>query len=292
MTKSYKPSIYFDILLKNIALYEGFRGLKERKLKEHLKMYESYEEFSSYVDYLIDPYKDIPESNLEENVIRLKKLRAEIKGGIKGRIDYHFKDFNISKFKELECISLLFFMFSEFENYIFKCFKYIIIRRPEILFEKLISIESIINKIKDLKLDSKDEIENEEYKNLLLNSIIEDFTERIIHDKLYDNYEEVFTYAQRVLGIKHNIESRALKLFNLFKQFRNLYSHGDGIISYIFLNKIEKIGYKIKYFKLGEKLIVDDELIDDVRSMIFFIGSTFDKAFSSSYPELKVNIEK
>ena len=183
-------------------------------------------------------------------------------------------------------------MFSEFENYLFKCFKYIIIRRPEILFEKLISIENIINKIKDLKFDFKDEIENEEYKNLLLNSIIEEFTERIIHDKLYENYEKVFTYAQKVLRIKHGIESRALKLFNLFKQFRNLYSHGDGIISYIFLNKVEKIGYKTKYFKLGEKLIVDNELIDDVRSMIFFISSVFDKAFISSYPELKVNIEK
>ena len=254
-------------------------------------IYKSFKDFSSFVDYLIDPYKNIPESNLEENVIRLKKLRAEIKGGIKGRIDYHFKNFNISKFKELENISLLFFMFSEFENYIFKCFKYIIIRRPEILFEKLISIENIINKIKDLKLGSKDEIENEEYKNLLLNSIIEDFTERIIHDKLYENYEKVFTYAQRVLGIKHNIESRELDLLNLFKQFRNLYSHGDGIISYIFLNKVQKIG-KTKDFKLGEKLIVDDELIDDVRIIIFFIGSIFDKAFISSYPELKINIEK
>ncbi len=292
MTKSYKPSIYFDILSKNIALYEGFRGLKERKLKDHFKMYESYEDFSSYVDYLIDPYKNIPASNLGEGVNRLQKLRAEIKGGIKDRIDYHFKNFNIKKFKEFENITLLFFMFSEFENYLFKCFKYIIIRRPEILFEKQISIENIINKIKDLKLDSKDEIENEEYKNLLLNSIIEDFTERIIHDKLYENYEEVFTYARRVLGIKHDIESGTLNLLYLFKQFRNLYSHGDGIISYIFLNKVEKIGYKTKYFKLGEKLIVDDELIDDVRSMIFFIGSTFDKAFSSSYPELKVNIEK
>ena len=292
MTKSYKPSIYFDILLKNITLYEGFRHLKERKLKDHFKMYESYEDFSGYVDYLIDPYKDIPESNLEKNVIYLKKIRKEIKSGINDRINYHFKNFNINKFKELENISLLFFVFSEFENYIFKCFKYIIIRRPEILFEKLISIENITNKIKDLRFNFKDEIENEEYKNLLLNSIIEDFTERIIHDKLYENYEEVFTYTQKVLGIKHGIESRSLKLLNLFKQFRNLYSHGDGIISYIFLNKVEKIGYKTKYFKLGEKLIVDNELIDDVRSMIFFISSVFDKAFIGSYPELKVNIDK
>ena len=114
----------------------------------------------------------------------------------------------------------------------------------------------------------------------------------LYNDKLYENYEEVFTYAQKVLGIKHGIESESLKLFNLFKQFRNLYSHGDGIISYIFLNKVEKIGYKTKYFKLGEKLIVDNELIDDIRSMIFFMSSVFDKAFIGSYPELKVNIEK
>ena len=71
-----------------------------------------------------------------------------------------------------------------------------------------------------------------------------------------------------------------------------MYSHGDGIISYIFLNKVKKIGYKSNYFKLGEKLIVDNELIDDVRGMIFFISSVFDKAFISSYPELKINMEK
>ena len=155
----------------------------------------------------------------------------------------------------------------------------------------MISIENIINKIEDLKFDSKDEIENEEYQILLLDSIIEDFTERVIHDKLYENYEEIFNYAQKVLGIKHNLEPRALKLLNLFKQFRNLYSHGDGIISYIFLNKVEKIGYKTKYFKLGEKLVVDNEIIDDVRSMILFISSVFDKAFIGSYPDLKISIE-
>ncbi len=292
MTKSYKLSIYFDVLSKNIALYEGFRHLKERKLTDHFKMYESYKDFSSFVDYLLNPFLNIPTSDLGEDVNYLIKLRTEIKGEIKDRTDYHFKNFNINKFIEFENITLLFFMFSEFENYLFKCFKYIIIRNPEILFEKQISIENIINKIKDLKFDSKDEIENEEYKTLFLNSIIEDFTERIIHDKLYENYEEVFTYAQKVLGIKHDIESRALKLFNLFKQFRNLYSHGDGIISYIFLNKVKKIGYKTKYFKLGEKLIVDNELIDDVRGMIFFISSSFDKALIGSYPELNINIEK
>jgi len=176
--------------------------------------------------------------------------------------------------------------------YLFKSFKYIIIRNPKILFEKRISIENIINKVKDLKFNFKKEIENEEYNTLFLNSIIEDFTERIIHDKLYENYDEVFTYAQKVLGIKHDIEPRALKLFNLFKQFRNLYSHGDGIISYIFLNKVKKIGYKTKYFKLGEKLKVDNELIDDVRGMILFISSVFDKALVSSYPELMINREK
>jgi hypothetical protein len=203
-------------------------------------MYESYADFSGYVESLIEPYKDIPDPNLEENIIRLKKIREEIKSGINDIINYHFKNFNMNKFRELENISLLFFVFSEFENYVFKCFKYIIVRRPEIYSEKLISIENIIKKIEDLNLIFKDEIENEEYKNLLLNSIIEDFTERIIHDKLYENYKEVFPYAQRVLGIKHDIESNVLKLLNLFKQFRNLYSHGDGIISYIFLNKVEK----------------------------------------------------
>lgn len=292
MTKSYKLSIYFDVLSKNIVLYEGFRHLKERKLKDHFKMYESYNDFSSFADYLLNPFLNIPTSDLGENVNYLMKLRTKIKGEIKDRTDYHFKNFNINKFREFENITLLFFMFSEFENYLFKCFKYSIIRRPKLLFEKQISIENIINKIKDLKFNSKDEIENEEYKTLLLNSIIEDFTERIIHDKLYENYEEVFTYAQKVLGIKHGIESRTLELLNLFKQFRNLYSHGDGIISYIFLNKVEKMGHKTKYFKLGEKLIVDNELIDDVRSIILFISSVFDKAFIGSYPELMINIDK
>jgi len=291
MTKSSKISIYFDLLSKNITLYEGFRYLKERKLKEHFKMYESYNDFSSFVDNLLDPMLNIPPSNLGEDVKYLMKLRTEIKGEIKDRTDYHFKNYNIDKFIEFENITLLFFLFSEFENYLFKCFKYIIIRNPKILFEKMISIENIINKIEDLKFDSKDEIENEEYQILLLDSIIEDFTERVIHDKLYENYEEIFNYAQKVLGIKHNLEPRALKLLNLFKQFRNLYSHGDGIISYIFLNKVEKIGYKTKYFKLGEKLVVDNEIIDDVRSMILFISSVFDKAFIGSYPDLKISIE-
>lgn len=288
-SQSSKQSIYFDIFSKNFILYEGLHRLKERKLKDHFKIYESYEDFSSFVEYLLKPFKNLPISKLGDDIIELKEIQAKTENYMKNKYDYMFKNFNVEKFREFENITLLFFMFSEFDNYLFKCFKHHLIERPELLFDKQILIENVINKIKDLDLDPKEKIENNIIKKLIIDSIVEDYAEKTIHDRFYENYEEIFNYAQKKLGINHNIDSKALKLLNLFKQFRNLYAHSDGIISYIFLNKVEKIGYKTKYFKSGEKLKIDDEIIDDVKGMIFGISLEFDGAFIESHPELKIN---
>jgi len=79
-----------------------------------------------------------------------------------------------------------------------------------------------------------------------------------------------------------------IKLLNFFKQVRNIYAHGDGTITRIFMNKIKNYipKNKMENYKLGNKFIIEDQFLRDVDYIFMEITAKFDKCFIKNYPDL------
>lgn len=77
-----------------------------------------------------------------------------------------------------------------------------------------------------------------------------------------------------------------MRMLDFFKQIRNLYSHGDGKVNRIFINKIRKIPFETEGYKLGKKIVLTDEDISDFNFILITALGRFDNAFVKSYPEI------
>ncbi len=201
---------------------------------------------------------------------------------------------NYKQFYEIENANTLILLFSEFENYFFKCFKYILLKRPSILDNQTITIKELIEKKGDLNLIVEEIAEENALRKFYLDMLLDDIIEKKIHNKFYKDYDKVFKYAKNILSIKHNISEDLIKWLNFFKQIRNIYAHGDGTITRIFRNKIKKFISKVNRtnFQLGNKFIVKDQVLMDVEFISTSIIAEFDKALLKIYPDLLFKEDK
>lgn len=261
-------SSYFKIFSKNLILYYGFHFLKQRKLKDYFKIYKDYDDFPTYVDMLNAPMKYAKDIEKDEDYYYLEELKSKISNAEQAKIDNFFRNFTFENFIEFECINYLLFLFIEMESYLFKCFKFLLLKNPTILNNATITLKKIIKKKGNIEF------------------IFDEIAEKKIHNKFYKSYTEIFNYAKKILGIKHNIPDRAIDLLNYFKQIRNLFAHSDGTISQIFLSRIKHLGFKYKIYKLGEKFKLNEEIIYDINKLIHDIALIFDKSLIKAYPEL------
>ena len=201
---------------------------------------------------------------------------------------------NYEQYCEIENVNTLILLFSEFDNYFFKCFKYILTKRPSILNDQKITIKELIEKQGDINLIIEDIAEKNALRKFNLDILLDDIIEKKIHNKFYKVYDEVFKYAKNTLTINHNLSDDLIKSLDFYKQIRNIYAHGDGTITRIFRNKIKKISSNINLnnFQLGNKFIVKDHVLTDIDFILTSITAKFDKALLKKYPELLFKEDK
>ena len=138
-------------------------------------------------------------------------------------IKNYYDTLTLEKFLELEKRYQLINSFTQLDNYLFKCFKFVIIKKPDIIDDTKITlkdlknangnIEEIINQIAEEKAMSKFD----------LDLFIDEIIEKKIHNKFYKDYTEIFLFAKNKLSINHVIPEGNINILNFFKQIRNLY---------------------------------------------------------------------
>lgn len=201
-------------------------------------------------------------------------------------INNFIDNFNFENFIELENRNALIYYFTELDIYLFRCFKFILTKKPDILNNTKVSLKELREVNGNIKKIMESKAEVKAMSKFDLNLFIDEVIEKKIHNKFYKDYTEVFHFAEKVLGIKHSIHEDFIDLLNFFKQIRNLYTHGDGIINQIFLKRIEPLIRKKDMYRTGEKIQLTDEVIDDLQHIIKSIIIQFDKSLTILYPEL------
>lgn len=172
-------------------------------------------------------------------------------------------------FRKHNYINLIQFFYTEFELYLFKCLKYIYTQRPQIIGKKQVMLNLLLEH------------------NFHLETIIQAKIEKVIEQQLRENYNQFFRYIQENLGIEHNLISEDINRLIEFQQLRNIYAHGDGTITQIYLDKFPESN-----FKLGERLEISYEIILKSFYIVIKIINTFDNAFIDKYPEIISNKNK
>ncbi len=127
----------------------------------------------------------------------------------------------------------------------------------------------------------------------IIDILIEEKAEKKIHDLFYLNYIEIFKFAEKKLGIKHEISSKSITTLNILKQIRHAYVHGDGSLNHITLKKLKMLEIKIPISQkdIGAKITFNDKFLKYSQNFFNHIARKFDKAFLMAYPELAETVE-
>jgi len=81
--------------------------------------------------------------------------------------------------------------------------------------------------------------------------------------------------------IIHGYTDDDIEEFNKFKALRNLFAHGDGTVTWVYLEKVKE-----PTLNQGEKVIVTEEIKTNLETKINQLLLKFDKIFLKSYPDL------
>ncbi len=276
-------SIYYFGYMINIGVFGRFRevtrDLIKKKSEEIFYPKKSSQNFPQMMKNMVEKHFEG-----KRDLILLEKS---------GENDTFFEivsnfidNFNFENFIEFENRNALIYYFSELDIYLFKCFKFLLNKNPDILNDTTVSLKELRNVSGNINRVIDDKAEEKAMSKFDLNLFIDEVIEKKIHNKFYRDYTEIFHFAERILGVKHSIHEDLINLLNFFKQIRNLYTHGDGTINQIFLKRIEPLGIKKEKYRKGEKVQLTDELVEDLQNII---GSTiiqFDKSLTVLYPEL------
>ncbi len=285
--KLLKVSIYGREFLSKTTVLLRFCILTKEQLKDHFKksriyipIYERPERIYGVTTSKGDINRDEYDMKFQDEIVDFTK---EI-----------YEKLNYDQFCEIENANTLILLFSEFENYFFKCFKYILLKRPSILDDQTITIKELIERQGDVNLIVEEIAEENALRKFNLNILLDDIIEKKIHKKFYQDYNKVFKYAKKKLSIKHNISEDLIRWLNFYKQIRNIYAHGDGTITRIFRSKIKKIisNINMNNFQLGNKFIVEDHVLTDLDFIFMSITAKFDQALLKIYPDLLFKEDK
>ena len=96
-------------------------------------------------------------------------------------------------------------------------------------------------------------------------------------------YKKIFEFVDEKLGIKHGYSESEVEEFNKFKALRNIYAHGDGTVTWVYLEKI-----KDSTLKHSEKVIISEEIRNNLQTRINQLLLKFDKALLNAYPKLSI----
>jgi hypothetical protein len=167
----------------------------------------------------------------------------------------------LDKFKEFQLRNFVQFYYTEFENYIYKCIREILVSSPGKMSKKQISIGEIIKYNYDAK------------------RIIEFKAERVVEDLLKKPFKRIFEIIDEEYNIKHNLTKEELRELNKFYQIRNIFAHRSGIIDKRFIDNFGEEKYKE-----GDLLKLKSTEINDYCQLIENLLYEFDHALSIAYP--------
>jgi len=271
-----------EIVLNKIK--EGFDDHYE-KFKPFLKCVEE-----GNLDYYMRKIK-AREKGVEINNVDLNEIERFVSDPNKGNLAKEMlkdmentlnliKDINFERMKEFLYRSNIIYIFTEFENYLFKCIKFILLKYPAILDEKSIKLKEITLIQNDANLGLVKEI----------------IAENTIHDLFYKNYYEIFKYLNNPLRLELDFSRKVINKLNGYKEIRNLLTHGEGKINLLFQNRIfnwnlSTEDLNLNSLKLGEKIIVDHFLISDFLDILFDIIIEIDIVMVKKFPELRFEME-
>ncbi|MCP6718650.1 MAG: hypothetical protein KJI71_00275 [Patescibacteria group bacterium] len=211
----------------------------------------------SYVNYTI---KEEFESNINDATSKKGEYRDLIEKIFpKAGID------NYNRFLNYQCRNAIQTIHTELENYLFKCFRDIIIKYPRHIEEKQVKIKTLIN----FGLNTK--------------KVIEYKVEKYLNELLNKPYKEIFNFSNIKFGLKFKIDEIDLEVLFKFKQIRNLYAHQNGIVDKTFLNKLKDLGYKE-----GDVVDLTLDKINDYSQVVHNIAIQFDNCFINKYPEFAI----
>ncbi len=277
-----KFSIFFIEFAKNLnTLIDSFQ-LKKLMLKDFFER-----AITNDLDKLINLGSILDKKKFDENGTKLRKKFTDLKKGMLGDEEHKFsydffrelhKSYTYNSYVEFERINDLILKLTEFEKYLYNCFKYIILKRPDILDNRSI-------KVGEFKFLQERGIE-----------IVEELAaEDFLHDIFYKNYKLIFERAIKPLGIKHSIKEELVKILQGIKLIRNQFIHANGRVTTVFLRKLNELELpmhilKLNKLELNSKIELHDELLQSISFTLFIIGLEFDMKFIEVYPELIAKI--
>ncbi len=241
-------SMNFDMLnfVINTELKTSFEKYEKfyDKLSDALKT-DDWEDYEAYVESSFDESVEVDLDAMLYQIPFISFLKVD----------------NLSEFTNR---ASLLFLYSELEQYFFKCFKYILLKYPNIIEDKSITIQRLLKKDKNIDL------------------VIEEKVEHILNKIFFEDFTGIFKYAKKVLNINHQISEEDCIKLNELRQIRNAYIHGDGTVSFLFLSKVKSLK-----LKLGEKIPINRKILREFFSKTSEILTKFDVALLSQFNELE-----
>ncbi len=244
-SKSFLPpsKIFFEFLDR----YEHFVSL-QWFVENHLK--EDFEKLEEAYGYIIKELEGVRGKKDVELVV------GWYKEGQETPLD----------FKEFQNQHYILFVYSQMEQYFFKCFKSVLMIEPDILKENTLTIQKILENNKDFDL------------------ILDEKAEEIALKQFRTNFSDIFEkFVREKLGLRHGITEDEIMALNDFKQLRNLFAHGDGTITRSFLKKVQEPSLKLG---LGDKLQITKEIKNKAWEIVLQVVMKFDEVLVKTYPEL------
>lgn len=205
----------------------------------------------------------------EEFQTKLKEIKTEkdeyryIIEKIFPNIDLH----NYSKFLKYQCQNSIIFFYTELENYLYKCFREILISNPCFLPKKEVKIKDSL----DCGPNTKE--------------VIELKAEREVEQILKKPFIEVFKNAKMKYEINHYIEETNIEIINKYRHIRNIFAHRRGIVDKRFLKKLDYLGYKE-----GDNVDLTLEMVNEFSMVSSGVVRGFDKAFIEKFPQFLFKI--
>jgi len=178
-------------------------------------------------------------------------------------IDLH----NYSRFLKYQCQNSIIFFYTGLENYLYKCFREILISYPRFLENKEVKIKELL----DCDLDVKE--------------IIELKAEREVEQILKNPFYEIFKIAKIKYGINHYIEEADIEIINKYRHIRNIFAHRRGIVDKMFLKKLDHLGYKE-----GDSVDLTLEMVNEFSLVSSRVAQEFDRAFIEKFPQFLFKI--
>jgi hypothetical protein len=147
------------------------------------------------------------------------------------------------------------------EHYFVDYFKFLLLKNPVHLHEKMISVQDLY----DLNFDGE--------------NVIEELIEKELHDKFYLPYSKIFIYASNKLGIKHKISKNRIIELEEVKLLRNQFVHADGKVNRVYLRKARKpeaLGVQGD-LKIGDEIELSDIILEKVNKVVRTVLNQFDE---------------